>query len=272
MMRGADIRRPAARRLVFLLAGFISLAMPLTALHPAAAEDLVVALSTREVAITSTYTGTEITVFGLVERDARTIARSGGYDIVASVQGPTGEVVVQRKSRFGPIWLTDDRKRYAKVPLFFSTLSARPLTAIIDENVREKLKLGLEYFLPPIELEPGKRDVDEFGFRNALLRLRRDEGGLTQDEKAVTMIRPNLFTARIVLPATAPTGLYLVNLTVLAEGLPLKTAQAGFVVRKVGFDAFVASAAKNQAWGYGLFTVVMAILLGWIANLVFRRD
>lgn len=238
----------------------------------ARAEELTLALSTREVAITSTYTGAEITVFGLIERDASTIARSGNYDIVANVQGPSGEVVVQRKGRFGPIWLTENRKRYAKVPLFFSTLSARPLVQIVDEGARERLKLGLEYFLPAPTLEPGEKEADDFGFRNALLRLRRDEGALAQDERAITMIRPNLFTARVLLPARAPTGLYLVNFTVLSEGVPLKTTQAGFVVRKVGFDAFVANAARTEAWAYGLFTVLMALLLGWIANVVFRKD
>ena len=37
----------------------------LALIGPARAEDLILALSTREVAITSTYTGAEITVFGL---------------------------------------------------------------------------------------------------------------------------------------------------------------------------------------------------------------
>ncbi len=238
----------------------------------AKAEELVLALSTREIAITSTYTGAEIIVFGLIERDAHTIARSGAYDIVANVQGPAGEIVIQRKGRFGPIWLTESRKRYSKVPLYFSTLSSKPLSGIVDETTRERLKLGLEFFLPEPVLPSGEKDIEDFGYRNALLRLRREEGALAQNEKAITMIRPNLFTARIVLPAKAPTGLYLVNLSVLSEGVPLKTAQAGFVVRKVGFDAFVATAARSEAWAYGFFTVAMAIILGWMANLVFRKD
>jgi uncharacterized protein (TIGR02186 family) len=239
---------------------------------PAHAEDLVLALSTREVAITSTYTGAEITVFGLIERDAATIARSGVYDIVANVQGPLGDVVLQRKGKFGPIWLTDNRRRYARIPLFFSTLAARPLHEVTDEATRERLKLGLEYFLPDPASVRDTLGRDEFGFRNALLRLRREEGALTQNDRGVTMIRPNLFTATIRLPAKAPTGLYLVNISVLSEGVPLRTTQAGFVVRKVGFDAFVANAARNEAIAYAIFAVAMAVLLGWIANLVFRRD
>lgn len=237
---------------------------------PARAEELVLALSTREVAITSTYTGAEVTVFGHIERDGRTIARTGEYDIVAQVQGPAGEVVLHRKGRFGFIWLTENRRRYSKVPLYFSVLSAKPLASIVDEDGRQRLKLGLEHFLPAPT--PDLEERDEFGFRNALLRLRREEGALTENDKGVTMIRPNLFTARIVLPAKAPTGLYLVNISILSEGVPLRTAQAGFVVRKVGFDAFVANAARNDAVSYGLFTVLMAVLLGWMANVVFRKD
>lgn len=238
----------------------------------ARAEDLVLAISTREVAITSTYTGADITIFGLIERDSQSIARSGDYDIVANIQGPAGDIVLQRKGRFGFVWLTESRRRYPKMPLYFSVLSSRPLHEITDEETRNRLKLGLEFFFPQAAPGENSRSSDEFGFRNALLRLRREEGGLTQDEKAITKVRPNLFTARIHLPARAPTGLYVANVSILSEGVPLKTAQVGFVVRKVGFDAFVANAARNEAWAYALVSVSMAIFLGWLANVVFRRD
>ena len=235
------------------------------------AEELVVALSTREVAITSTYTGADITIFGMIERDARTIARSGAYDVVANVQGPMGDIVVQQKSQMGPIWLTAGRRRFAKVPMFFSVLSARPLAEITNDETRKRLKLGLEYHLPEM-VGLGTEMIEEQGFRAALLRLRTSEQAVHLDEKAITMVRPNLFTAHIALPATAPIGLYLVNISVLSEGVPLKTVQAGFVVRKVGFDAFVANAARSDAWLYALVSIVMAVSLGWLANLIFRRD
>lgn len=237
------------------------------------AEELVVSLSTREVAITSTYTGADITAFGLVERDANTIARTGVYDIVISVQGPRGDVVVQQKAPIGPVWLTSARKRFSKIPLFFSVLSARALADVTDGAMRERLKLGLEYHIAGSDTPAAQPlSAEERGFREALIRLAHADQALVQDEKAVTMVRPNLFSARIALPATAPTGLYLVNITVLTEGVPLKTAQAGFVVRKVGFDAFVADSARSNSLIYAIVTILMALALGWLANVVFRRD
>lgn len=236
----------------------------------ARAEDLIVALSTRDVAITSNYTGAEITVFGLIERDARAVARPGGYDIVAHVRGPAGEVVVQRKGRFGPIWLTENRSRYVSIPLFFSVISSRPLKEITDDTLRARLKLGLEHYLPPIP--PGKEEAEERDFRAALLRLRARDDALSVNEKGIDFIRPNLFSAHVRLPAKAPPGLYVVNLTLLAGGVELKSAQAGFVVRKAGFDAFVSSSARYEPMWYGFFAVLIAISLGYLANLVFRRD
>jgi divalent metal cation (Fe/Co/Zn/Cd) transporter len=86
------------------------------------------------------------------------------------------------------------------------------------------------------------------------------------------MVRPNLFTVKVNVPGKAPVGLYVINISVVAEGLVLRTAQAGFVVRKVGFDAAVADAAKNRAPLYALITALIAVLLGWVANFAFRRD
>jgi uncharacterized protein (TIGR02186 family) len=240
-------------------------------LAPAAkAEDLVVALSTRDVAITSNYTGAEITVFGLIERDSNAFARAGGYDIVAHVRGPLGEVIIQRKGPFGPIWLTENRSRYASIPLFFSVLASRPLKDITDETLRARLKLGLEHYLPPVA--PGKDEAEEKDFRTALLRLRTRDDALSVNEKGIDFIRPNLFSAHVRLPAKAPPGLYLVNLTLLSGGVELKSAQAGFVVRKVGFDAFVSSSSRFEPVWYGVFAVLMAIALGYLANLIFRKD
>lgn len=262
--RGGGGRRGCGAALGLALAAF--------GWAPAFAEDLVLTLSTREVAITSTYTGAELTVFGLIERDGRTIARSGVYDIVANVLGPRGDVVVQQKQPLGPIWLTAARRRFSKIPLFFSVLSARPLAEIISEDTKRRLKLELDDHLPPLNAVTPAQEEEERAFRQALLRLQAQNQAATREEKAIVMVRPNLFSGRVVLPATAPTGLYVINVTILSEGVPLKTAQAGFVVRKVGFDAFVANAARGESWLYAAITIAMAVFLGWLANVVFRKD
>ena len=51
--------------------------------------------STRQVAITSSYTGTEILVFGTVENSVQPSAEAGTYDVVVVVEGAAAPVVVR---------------------------------------------------------------------------------------------------------------------------------------------------------------------------------
>jgi uncharacterized protein (TIGR02186 family) len=75
----------------------------LLAATPACAERLISALSTSRVLIASNFTGADVVLFGSVERDAQTVARRGGYDIVVTVTGPRENVVTFRKQRVAAI-------------------------------------------------------------------------------------------------------------------------------------------------------------------------
>ena len=52
----------------------------------------------------------------------------------------------------------------------------------------------------------------------------------------------------------------------------LTRANSAFEVIKVGFEQFVANAAQDYGLLYGLTTAMMAIMTGWFAAVVFRRD
>jgi uncharacterized protein (TIGR02186 family) len=43
-------------------------------------------------------------------------------------------------------------------------------------------------------------------------------------------------------------------------------------VVKVGFEQLVANAARDRGLIYGLATAMMALLTGWFASVVFRKD
>ena len=85
----------SARRTIALA----SLTAMLALATPAAAERLISTLSTSRVLIASNFTGADVVLFGSVERDAQTVARRGGYDIVATVTGPRETIVTFRKQR-----------------------------------------------------------------------------------------------------------------------------------------------------------------------------
>ena len=77
-------RTPRRRAAVLAL-----LALAATAFaRPAAAEALVFEPSTRRVEITSNFSGTTLTVFGTIERDAASVGRSAGWELAVALVGP----------------------------------------------------------------------------------------------------------------------------------------------------------------------------------------
>lgn len=238
----------------------------------ARAETLVLSLSSDKIAITSNFTGADIAIFGAVERDATTISRAAAYDVVVSVRGPRGSLAVREKSRVGPMWLITDQRRYIAIPAFIATLSNRPLQEIAGEEMRRKITLGVDALVPPQGRRTDIFDPDEPNFRQALMRLRREEGLFVEHGDAAEFLTPSLFRATLRIPGIAPLGRYDVDVTLLSDGVPLARQSAHFNVIKGGLEQRLATAAREQPWSYGLATALMAVFLGWIATIIFRRD
>ena len=238
----------------------------------ARAEAIVMSLSSDVIPINSNFSGADVAVFGSIERDGATVSRAQDYDVVVTVRGPRGQVVVREKSRWGPLWLNLDQRKYIAIPAFISILVNRPLDKIAPPATLRKLKLGVDSLVTA----QGKRgeavDLEEPEFRAALARLRRSEGLFVEDGKAVEFLTPTLFKATVRLPGGVPLGRYDVEVDVLSEGMPLARASNGFTVQKGGVEQRVATAAREYAWAYGAATALMAVFMGWLATLIFRRD
>ena len=81
-----------------------------------------------------------------------------------------------------------------------------------------------------------------------------------------------LIAALLALPANVPLGTYEVVVRLFADGAVLARQSAALAIEKVGFEQFVASAAREHGVLYGMATVMLAILTGWFGAVVFRRD
>jgi uncharacterized protein (TIGR02186 family) len=234
----------------------------------ASAEALVTTISSSKVQITSTYTGAELVVFGVIERDNRVGARADNYDVVVAARGPEGSTVVREKVQFGPIWMNLNQRKFVGIPATLSVLSNRPLTDIAETHLRKRYRLGLD-----MDVGPGGTDVNwDAAFREALIRLKREGGLYVEDPRGVTFLSSSIFRATVPVPATAPVGSYRVEISLLAGGVELARSDTAFEVGKVGFEQAVAQQARDHSWLYGLLTASIALAFGYMATIIFRRD
>jgi uncharacterized protein (TIGR02186 family) len=236
----------------------VAIAVALSA--PAQAERLITTLSTSRVLIYSNFTGADVVLFGSVERDAQTVARRGGYDIVVTVTGPREDTLTFRKERVFGIWVNADSRTFVKAPSYLTVLSNRTITDIADINTLRRTQTGLARTLLPQEISGDIADsIRDDPFRQAFLRLKVERNLYRETQNGVTFLTPALYRAAIPIPDNAPTGNYDVDVKLFADGALLARTQTALEVVKVGFEQVVANAARDYGLFYGLATALMAL-------------
>lgn len=251
----------------------LALAALAVAAGAARSERLVASLSNHRVQVTSNFTGEELVLFGGIEVDGATLPRRSGYDIVVTVAGPRQTVVTFRKQRMLGIWVNSDARVFEDSPAYVAVLSNRPLDSIASSETLRRLQIGLENI--PL-LQRASVNIAEAGsddpFRMAFIKIRSDQGLYREVSNGVTFLAPALFRASIPLPADVPVGTYEVDVRLFADGSQIARTPAPFEVYKSGIEQTVTTAARDHGILYGLLVASMALLTGWLASVVFRRD
>ncbi|MEQ8655786.1 MAG: TIGR02186 family protein [Hyphomicrobiales bacterium] len=257
----------------------------LCVMSTARAESLIVTLSERTVDITSNFTGSAITVFGAVRRDASTVPRASDYDVVVTVTGPQTDRVTRLKERTVGVWVNRSSRTFEDVPSAYTVLSNRPVAEIAHPSLLRRFQIGIDYLLP--QAQDATEDVDESGlrreevqdnrpddrvFERAFLRLQRQSQVYQEEPDAVAVIDNTLFRARATFPADVPLGLFDVNVYLFSGGVLLAEEQVGILVRKTGFEQFIFRMSQRDQLMYGGLAVLLALLTGWLGSVVFRRS
>lgn len=261
MRRAAHLRRWAAAG---LLAATLGVAAP--SVH---AEQVIMELSPDVIDITSNFTGEAIAVFGVVVRDRQTVSRPGGYDLVITVAGPLQEVQVQRKRRIAGIWINAESHLFTEVPSLYVVYTSRPLAEFAQSPDAREHGLGLAYVGHGGEIRGtrGRREP----FREALVALKSEAGLYSEAVGGVEFVTDAFFKASVQLPAAIPAGRYRVSAYLFSLETMLAMTETSFVVQKVDFEQAIFDFAQLRPASYGIAVVVLALLIGYLGDIIFRR-
>ena len=229
---------------------------------PAAAQGtdaLIADLSSREIAITTGFAGTELLLFGAVD---------GEGDIVVVVRGPKRREIVRRKERIAGVWVIGRSVAFDEVPAFYFVTSTRPLRDIASAAVFAPRRIGADNLhIVPV----ARADVGRTEFRRALLRNKARSGLYGENQGAVKVTGGRLFRTRVFFPSNVPTGNYTAEVYLMRNGVIIGGQSTPLVVHKVGLEADVFQVAHRHSTLYGIIAIVIALGAGWLAGVVFRR-
>ena len=232
-------------------------------------------VSTRSVEVTADFTGHEILVFGSIDNSQQPPGESGYYDVVVVVEGAPEPTVVRRKSDVAGLWINTSSVIFASVPSYYAIASTRPIDEIAGPNELDELAIGFAHIkLTP---DPGYqwsyREEQLSAFKAAVIRLKRQEGLYVMEAKdGVTFIGRSLFRSTIALPANVPVGPLVARVFLFREGKVISAHIARVTLERAGLERLLHSFAFRYPFSYGVFAIILAVLLGLLASAYFRRE
>ena len=239
------------------------LALFLLLAAPVQAEEIVLGLSQDEVAISATFQGSEILVFGAIKRDAP--APEGELGVIVTVAGPDAPLTVRRKARRFGIWVNTDAVDIDHAPTFYAVASSGPLR----ETLRATEDLRHRITIPSVIRNVGANVMDSPAFEQALMRIRFENSLYQRLEGGVDLEEDTLFRTAIRLPANLTEGEYATRIFLTRDGTVVDVYETNIDVNKVGLERWLYDLAHENALIYGLMSLAIAIAAGWGASAAF---
>lgn len=240
---------------------FMLLALPLRA------EQVVLGLSRDEVAITATFDGSDILIFGAIKRE-EPIPEDSNLEVIIALAGPSEPITVRRKDRVAGIWVNVDAVEVDEAPSFYAVLSSAPMETALRqvEDLRHDITIprAIRSVGAPMNV------TDAEAFTEALIRIRAGAGLYQVLENAVDLEEDTLFRGQVTLPANLTEGPYRTRIFLTRDGNVVDIYETSIAVNKVGLERWLYELSRNQPLIYGLMSLAIAIAAGWGASAAFR--
>ncbi|NCP11406.1 MAG: hypothetical protein GW859_05545 [Sphingomonadales bacterium] len=229
---------------------------------------LVPDVSQTEIEIRYSFAGEKLLLFGAILYPDGNLP-DADVDIVVVLKSPSAPITIREKSQVGGIWLNVDAVSMRSAPTFYAIGSSRPIGDIVDERTAAIYELGLDN----LQLSPtGFVSPEELGrFEAGLIDLNRRNRLYSEDFGAVSIREGVLYRASLAVPARVPVGRITAETFLISNGRVLAVASRDIVVRKTGFERFVAIAARQYGFLYGLAAILISLAFGYAASAYFAR-
>jgi uncharacterized protein (TIGR02186 family) len=229
--------------------------------YPAVAKPIIADSSEYQIRIDSTFIGKSLLLFG---------ARNETGDIVIVVRGPNRTFTVRKKERIAGMWMNNDYAILNQVPDFYRTVASRPLDQIVDQTLFPMFEIGEKNIKMNLAKTSDSSMKNEF--EKAIAEYQKDNNLFPKQWETTTFMGETLFKTLIDFPDNIPRGTYTAEVYLMSDGILSGMQVIPIEVIKTGFDAFVYDAAHKSPALYGFFAILMALSIGWLGGLLFRKS
>lgn len=243
---------------------FVLLLLPTMAVS---GEEVVLGLSRDKVAITTSFDGSDILIFGAVKRE-EPILQDSPLEVVITVEGPSHPVTVRRKEKRLGIWVNTDVVDVDAAPSFYAVATTGPLREVLSETENQRHKITIDHAIRSVGAPMDIANAQSFS--EAVIRIRERNGLYQTLENQVALDQQTLFRTAIDMPANLTEGSYTARIFLTRNGAVVSKYETTIDVQKVGLERFLFTLSRQQPMVYGLMALFIAIAAGWGASTAFR--
>ena len=216
-----------------------------------------------DIELSTRFDGTSILVFGAISSE------NNRTSLLVEVVGPPTTIDIRKKVQIWGIWISKKIAQFQNIPSFYQISISNPEHPILKEIEYQRLKSNFYDSLEIISRsEKGNGPEKYFG---ELTRLKKKIGNLVTFKEKINIIENKLFSHKVNLPKKIHPGIYKIKMTLIdQQGEELSKSEHSVKVSKVGVQEFLSSNSKNNPVFYGLFSVIIALFLGFSAAQLFR--
>ena len=230
----------------------------------AAAEEIVLGMDNDTIAITTSFDGSSILIFGAVKREAP--MKETPLEVIVAVAGPKEQVEVRRMSRTFGVWANTDRIQVDAAPSFYAVATSNDWDKVITETEDLRHRISIPKAIRAVDTKV----TDVENFNDALIRIRQNEQVYSINDGGVVLEDQTLFQTRVFLPAKLTEGDYQTRIFLTRDGLVVSQYETTIGVYKAGLEEFLYSMAHEQPFLYAIMSLIIAVAAGWGASAFFR--
>ncbi len=220
---------------------------------------LISGISTNEINIDTKFKGAQILLFG---------AKGDAGNIVITVRGPKKNFLVTKKQKILAVWYNGTRINFENSYSFFSIFSTFN-NGEIQEDIMSDLELGKDF----LEFSTNNKisDNNNNDFKAQLIEKMEKNNLYNNNVSKVEFLDETLFKVMLNFPKNIVRGIYTVELYLIKENTLISFQSIPIYVNQIGISAKISDFAIQQDMIYGIIAVMLALIVGWLANYIFAR-
>jgi uncharacterized protein (TIGR02186 family) len=252
----------------YLLVSVLSILFGLSVMAGNASANLTIKANHDKISINSFYHGSTVSVSGQYEP---------GTELIVNITSPEVETVLKEKGKAaGFLWMNTGELHFSDTPNLYILRSTKKIKELLDSAQSDQYVLGLSALKHHVNIEeiPNSEEAGKaewFGefvkFKEKIKLYSEETGRISLNEADGKHTYYTLFD----WPYQAPPGNYQVAVHAVKDGKLVETAHSEISVEQAGAVKYLSKMAKNNGAMYGIISIVVALLSGFGAGLIFKK-